>query len=150
MPTDIFTEWTDDDFDELGWNNNRVYGFILPGRSRKFTLLLDYALRNPLSKDSFSQWELVPVQLTFENVINLVLNIDSGNYSETDIVNVVRQAGGHTPNGKMQQWDYRIELSPYGLITFTATSFIQTSLAASSSSEKYDLDRENTFLVKRE
>jgi hypothetical protein len=134
--------WSEESFDEMRWNNNRLYGLFLPGRSHKFTLLLDYCLRNTMTNPNNKKWQLVPVQLTFENVINLKINTDHQNYTETDIVSISRENKKLTPNGKIFNWDYSIHLSPEGSISFTSTGFKQITLSAPILSETYDLDRE--------
>jgi len=139
--------WTDTDFTMMGWNNNRLYGWVLPGRNHQLVLLIDYSLRNPISDKEFGKWELVPVELIFENVINLKISLDMENYSELDIVNIERTNKRPTPNGRMIYWDYLIKLTNEAFISFTSTGFIQKTLSNPVVSETYDLDRESEFLT---
>ena len=137
--------WTDSDFTMMGWNNTRLYGWVFPGRNHQFLLLLDYTLRNPITDESFANYELVPVELAFENVVNLKINLHMENYSEIDIVNIERTNKRLTPNGKMTYWDYSITLSNEGLISFSATGYTQKTLSNPVVSETYDLGRESVF-----
>lgn len=138
-------KWEDKDFDQLGWNNNRVYGFMLPGRRHKFKLFLDYAIQNPISDTEIGKWELVPVELVFADVVNLRIDLDIENFSEIGIVNIERGNRRPTPNGKLVYWDYVIDVSPGNSIAFSSTSFTQTAVANSVISDAYDLDREKTL-----
>lgn len=142
--------WSDADFALLGWNNNRLYGWVLPGRNHQLTLFLDYSLRNPIANNDFGKWELVPVELIFENVVNLKINLNMENYSEVDITSINRNNKHLTPNNKMTYWDYKINLSCEGFISFTSTGFNQKTLSSPIVSETYDLGRESVFLQRNE
>ena len=139
-------KWTDFDFPKLGWKASRLYGWILPGRQHQFVLFIDYCLRHPITNPEFNQYELVPAELIFENVIGLKINLDMDSYSELDIVNIERINNRPSPNGKITLWDYTVSLSREGSISFTSTGFTQTTLSEPVITDNFDLDRETEFL----
>lgn len=139
--------WNDSDFTELNWNLTRLGGLMLPGVSHELIFLLDYALRNPMDFSDEKKWELVPVSLTFYNVVNLKIEIDLGNYTELDIVHISREWRGYTPNGKLNYWHFRIDLNPSGIVSFLSTSFNQTAIEDSEVTENYSFERESKVLA---
>lgn len=136
------TVWTDKDFSELGWNSCRLYAVVLPGRRHELKLILDYSLHTPQPSDMRGIWELVPVELLFQNVVDLEICLRTEKLSEIDIINIVRENRRPTPNSKHEYEDYRIYLSNDGILTFAATGFKQIATADSAMSSRPDLDRE--------
>jgi len=134
--------WSDEDYDKLGWNMSRLYGFRLPGRNHRMIFDLDYILESPLNKTPHGIYKIAPATLEFFNVVDLKIQMDQGKFGETSFVSLERSNLRLTPNGKMNYWDYRIELSPDALIEFTSTGFRQTLLEGPTISEFPDLDRE--------
>lgn len=139
--------WSEKDFTNMGWNSSRLYGLLLPGRNHKLTLMLDYVLQRPKSGISdLKQWELIPVNLIYENVVDLEIKITMSKYTEIDIIDVSRSNERLTPNGKMTYWDYYIELSSDNFLQFTATNFTQRAIANPVVTKNSDLNREGDFL----
>jgi len=142
-------EWTNRDFTTLGWNASRLYGWILPGREHKFLLHIDYCLKTPITDQAIGKYEIVPVELIFEDVVGLKINIDLDNYTELDITHIERTNKRSSPNGKLTYWDFHVSLSVGGEISFTSTGFTQTTLSNPIITEGFDLDREIKLLGRR-
>lgn len=136
------TVWTDKDYNQLGWNMSRLYGLSLPGRQHIMSFQLDYVLESPLNNTDHGTWKVAPAKLEFFDVVDLKIQLDQNNYSETSFVSLERSNMRPTPNGKLNYWDYRIEFSPDAVIEFTSTGFRQTLLEEPTITEFQDLDRE--------
>ena len=145
-----FQEWDESDFPDLGWSNSRFYGFNFPGRQHTLHLSIDYALDGPLTTKSSTHrtniWTLIPVDLYFYNVSNFEFRLSMGKQSEVYIQGIYRTNERKTPNGKLVQWDYELDLYEAGSLEFAATGFEQRAASDPITSFTSDLDREASFL----
>ena len=113
--------WTDNDFDEMGWHDSRLYQLKFPDEDCNFILYIDYIFEWVKYKDRYKFW-VSPCEMVFKNVIDLNLNLLFENSIGIDIDLIKREEMGLTPNGKMTDWKYQIE-TDRGRIEFTSTGF---------------------------
>lgn len=116
-------KWSEKDFDIMNWYDNRLYSITFDTQSFKIAFDIDYILEWANSLDSFL---VAPCKLNFENVHNIVINIDFGNTQNIIINKILRENNRKTPNENFTEWFYVIE-TDVGNISFWATGFIQMS-----------------------
>jgi len=134
---EIKEKWTDDDFDEMGWHDSKLYQLKFLDENYHFTLYLDYIFEWVKEKEGYKFW-VSPCVLTFENVVNLNLNLSFENNIGVYIVAIDREKIGFTPNGKMMEWKYLIE-TDRGNIEFASTGFKMERISEPVLTESQDL-----------
>ena len=137
---EIREKWTDDDFEEMGWHDSRLYQIKFPNEECDFTLFLDYIFQwvKPKEGEEFFKFWVSPCELTFKNVVDLDINISFKNAVGIDISKIKREKIGLTPNGKMMEWKYIIETDK-GNIEFLSTGFTMETISEPILSEGQDL-----------
>jgi hypothetical protein len=127
------TRWTDADFESLSWHDNHVHGLGLREGEYggQLVLDLDYISEWRCGADKTCRFMLAPAELTFENVTDLEIGIDSRGIAmgPLSIGEIRREATEHTNQFGRCWW--RIALnSPKGDIAFQASGFVQELRAA--------------------
>ncbi|AFM02656.1 hypothetical protein Fleli_0157 [Bernardetia litoralis DSM 6794] len=117
-------EWTEEDFDIMGWHDSYVHSISFPNQELNLTFDIDYIFDWVLNNENnlYSFW-VSPCYFTFKNVTDLRLNIDFQDYVGLHIDNIERHSPYLTPNGKLFLWSYKI-ISNIGEITFKSTGYI--------------------------
>lgn len=115
--------WTEKDFDQMGWHDARIYGFVFyPTDEYRTDLIfdIDYILEwvNPVPPEEYFSFWVSPCTLKFENIYDLQIEIDQyGNdlpaIEDVELVSV---------ENEIYQWN--IELSE-GYISFKSSGFKQ-------------------------
>lgn len=134
---EIKQKWSDENFDEMDWYDNRLYAIIFDTQHFSIIFDIDYILKWAESWDKFL---LAPCRLSFGNVSNTVINIDFGNTQNIIISKIRRENKRNSPNDKFTEWFYTIE-TDVGNINFWATGFIQISNSEPIWNEERDLNR---------
>jgi hypothetical protein len=115
-------KWTNNDFDEMGWHDSRLYKIKFPDDEFNFTIYLDYIFKWEKGNDGFFKFWVSPCEMIFKNVFNLDMNISFKKSINIDIDNIKRDKAGLTPNGKMTNWNFLIETDK-GFIELMGTDF---------------------------
>ena len=137
--------WTDEDFNEMGWHDSRLYSISLPNEKYKISFDIDYIFRWERDGDNISGFWVAPCLMEFYNVSEFRVQIppkDNGGYNIIgfDISDVTRGEIQSTPNdAKVRR--YKIE-GEGGLIEFDAMGFVMTVKDAPVFSQNQSLGRE--------
>lgn len=74
--------WTQDDYEQMGWHDGSIYGFIFmpvgDGGTTNIIFDIDYIFKwvNPIPPEqTFSFW-VAPCSLVFKDTFDLVINVD--------------------------------------------------------------------------
>lgn len=113
--------WTNSDFEEMGWHDNRIYKITFPNKSFNFSLYLDYIFDWDRTN---SKCLISPCELVFENVSNLKVNLDFQDTSLLFINEIKRSESKPSINNKTLIWYYDIGCD-IGTISFNSTGFKQ-------------------------
>lgn len=113
--------WTDSEFKNMGWHDSRLYSIAFPDESLKFVLNIDYIFK---WEEATKKFWVAPCILTFEDTLNLKIDIDFKNSTGIDIVSIGRDNKRLSPNGKIVIWDYSIETDK-GIISFESSGYQQ-------------------------
>lgn len=132
--------WSDSDFADMGWNDNRVYSIVIPDEDFKLSLDIDYIFKWEKDRDTYSGFWVSPCNLTFFNVSGFKSEIDYKDRNLLFISEIKRSNERLAPNKKFMVWDYEIECDN-GLISFSATGFEQVVRTQPVLSESLDLDK---------
>ena len=116
--------YSDAEFNDMGWHDNRVYNIGIPTEDNKFKLDIDYIFEWSKEGDEYSGFWVSPCEIVFKDVYGLKINIDFTQYVLLFISTITRENKRLSPNGKAEIWDYKIELDN-GSIEFSATGFEQ-------------------------
>lgn len=136
----VKNRWTNDDFEQMGWHDCRVYSVALPEEDFSLKLDIDYIFRwDERPGGGYSFW-VSPCDLVFLNVSDFSARLHYGNRMLLFISDLKRGNQRLSPNGKMMVWDYEIECDQ-GTITFSATGFEQIVRSQPKASETQDLGR---------
>ena len=135
-------EWSEKDFNIMGWHDATLYEMYFPNENHKFILNLDYIFKwvKSKSEEKYSFW-VSRCKLSFHNVTNLKINLNFENGVGIYIHDIERKGIGLTPNGKMMDWQYEIETDK-GQITFITTGFIQEVISNPILSDSQSLPHE--------
>ncbi|MDI9857718.1 hypothetical protein [Flectobacillus roseus] len=140
MTETIIPLWTNEDFNNMGWHDNRLYGIIFDTQNFRISLDIDYIFE---WSDSWKSFLVAPCSLNFENVSNTNIKIEFGDTQNIIISCVKRINESKTPNGNLQ-WFFIIE-TDVGDISFWATGFTQKLRDEPIWSTAQDLDRIPSF-----
>ncbi len=120
--------WTEEDFEQMGWHDARVWGLAFIQESSEFLLDLDYVLEWIAPKDGerhYTFWT-VPATLIFENVVDLHLDLEP--FSDFSIAGIARSDPGVPRNaasiGKDKDWLWQIDCH-VGSIRFRSVGYKQ-------------------------
>lgn len=140
MNKNIKLVWTDEDFENMGWHDNRLYGIIFDTQEFRLSFDIDYIFE---SSDSWDSFLVAPSNLNFENVSNTSIKIDFNNTQNIIISQVLRINERKTPYGNLE-WFYIIE-TDVGEISFWATGYVQNIRAKPIWITSQDLNRRPSF-----
>jgi hypothetical protein len=106
--TENIRVYTTKDFDALNWHDCKIYGLAFDDVSFKFYIDIDLIIEwiNPIGKDGGYKFKIAPATLVFENVWNLVFDIDT---NLTLSIDDVSMQNPHLPKNK----DYIPEIMEY-------------------------------------
>ncbi|AXG73397.1 hypothetical protein DVK85_03775 [Flavobacterium arcticum] len=124
--------WTEEDFDQMGWHDANIYGFIIRKQEEDWTsdllLDIDYIFKwvNPHPPNQFFTFWVAPCTLVFKECFNLKMDIGTENYSVSPLeisdfflIKKIR------PNSEGSiYYECKIELHQ-GEITFESSGFEQ-------------------------
>lgn len=85
--------WTEDDFEQMGWHDARIYAFAFVPEEFEFVLDIDYILEwvDPAAGETYFKFWVAPATLVFENVHELVINLEpDGSYNDIGIQDLSR------------------------------------------------------------
>lgn len=118
--------YTTKDFDALNWHDCKIYGLAFDDVTFKFYLDIDLIIEwiNPAGKGEGYKFKIAPATLVFENVWNLVFDIDT---NLTLSIDDVTMQNPHLPKNKdylpeIMEYDWSISLLQ-GEITFKSIGF---------------------------
>lgn len=118
--------YTTIDFKNLNWHDCKIYGFAFDETKFKFYLDIDLIFEwiKLSNEDEGYQFKIAPATLVFENVWNLIFDIDTN--LSLSIDNVLMQ-NPHFPRNKeflseIKEYDWAIKLLQ-GEITFKSIGF---------------------------
>lgn len=88
MSIDTFAKslWTDAEFDQISFHDNRVYAHAVLLEEYAFLLDIDYIVEwlHPSVGNNAYSFRVSPATLRFENIFNLKVNLELGNVFEMD------------------------------------------------------------------
>jgi hypothetical protein len=120
--------WTDNDYDQMGWHDSRVYAIAFDDKEFRFMLDIDYIFQwiHPLEGETYFKFWVAPVTLIFENIWDLKINIDSNGGLEIDDIH---RSNPNLPKNadfvnNRTEYDWIIE-TQQGEITFKSIGFKQ-------------------------
>jgi len=135
---DVKENWTDSDFDELGWHDCRLYGIVLPDENFTLAFDLDYIFKWEKVLNGFNFW-ISPCDLVFRDISGLKVDIDYKDSMLMFVSELKRTNSRLSPNGKLMLWDYCVECDN-GQITFSSSGFTQKIRLQPVLSETQDLN----------
>jgi hypothetical protein len=117
------TVWTEKEFATLGWHDSKVWGFWANTEEYEFSIDLDYLFKwvEPAEEDTYYKFWVAPVTMVFENAHSIEFDILS-QLGEIEVANLHMENERKTPNGKLDQFDFRFECQE-GEIKISATGF---------------------------
>ena len=123
-------QWSDQDFESMGWHDNFIESLIFPDENLKLCLNINYILDWIPQKITGHcyKFRVALAKLSFHNVLNLTFKLNFENSTSIFINEIVRCSKRLSPNKKMHIWDYRI-ITDQGDITFDSTGFTQTLIS---------------------
>ena len=72
----IKTVWTEKDFDQMGWHDNKIYAITFNVNNSEISLDIDYILQwiNPEKGETDFKFKVAPSTLVFRNIYNLKID----------------------------------------------------------------------------
>lgn len=149
--------FTEEDFETMGWHDNRVYAMAFRTEEFAFVLDIDYITKwvEPEPSSSNYSFLIAPATLTFWNVRDLLFDIESGN-AGLQLSSISRELLGAPRNAEYikrdQEWLWTLEFVE-GEIQLKSVGFRQTLRRRPIMSERYELsanDRGNLFITPTE
>ena len=136
--------WTDNDFEQMGWHDCRLYGFFFDYKNFDLVLNIDYIfewVKDQNNPNKFIGFQVAPCSLIFEACTDLKISIDLNNTSDIIINRLKRENPRLTPNGKFTEMDYFIDLNNENTLSFSAIGYRQILNDKPTFSENQDLGR---------
>jgi hypothetical protein len=118
--------WNENDFEQMGWHDNKIYALAFKDEDFEFVLDIDYILKwvQPEKNDTQFKFWVVPATLVFRNVWDLNINLESN--VKLEIQDLFRENPHPPKNAKhieeSTEYDWRIETHS-GEITFKSVGF---------------------------
>jgi len=120
--------WSDNDFDQMGWHDSKVYAIAFDDENFQFMLDIDYIFQwiHPQEGETYFKFWVSPVTLVFENVWDLNINLDSNCRLE---INNIQRCNPEKPKNadfvnNRTQYDWLVE-TQQGEIVFKSVGFKQ-------------------------
>jgi hypothetical protein len=136
--------WTNDDIDNMGFHDCRLYSVSFPGDTLKLKMDIDYIfdwiLNNDRHKyDNTYSFMVAPCILVFDDVIDLKINLDFKNNVGIDILSLEQTYIKST--NKIKSYKYEIE-TDLGDIEFVSSGFTMQVCQPPILSEGQNLNRQ--------
>jgi hypothetical protein len=131
--------WTDKDFGTISWHDNVIHSIAFPKEDLLLRISLDYILEWKLiSATNRYQFVVAPAILEFNNVLNLSMSLNFGEYTGLHIDEITRKNKRKSFNGQLWIYDYAI-VTDRGKIEFNSTGFKQklTNVPKETNSQTY-------------
>jgi hypothetical protein len=115
--------WTQEDFEQMGWHDCKIWSFIANSYEYEFLIDLDYIFKwvQPSEGESYFKFWVAPVTMVFENSFDVKIDIQS-QLGEIEIACLHMENSKETINKKFVEHTYRFECHQ-GEILLTATGF---------------------------
>jgi len=131
----------------MGWHDNYIHAISFDPENYSFSLDIDYIHKwIMVDGDNNFEFAISPAKLTFNNISNLKLSVDfSGCLPEMSIDRIEMKNERPTANKKLSEYDFLIVLNwpeNGGEMSFSATGFVQRSLAAAALYEEQKIPAE--------
>lgn len=143
MNNEIPTEWTDADFDSMGWHDNTIHGISISNPSEGYdfdlTFEIDYILEWISTAEEPYKFSVSPATLTFKDVDKLKYDIELG-YKESMIIDeITRQKN---PGFNNYRWIIHIQSvgGRDNKIEFDASGFKQVLTSEPLITKSQDLE----------
>ena len=141
--------WTEADFEDLGWHDNHVHGFnIREGEygAGRLILDLDYICEWRCGTDKKCTFMLAPADLVFRDVTDLRISVDYKNLAlgPLSIGEIRREVATRTDRYTGYRWQILFNL-PEGDISFKASGFNQVLRASPTHSSHQFLTEKERF-----
>jgi hypothetical protein len=118
--------WTENDFEQMGWHDTRIYSLAFFPDTSEFAMDLDYILRwvYPQAGETHFWFWVAPVTMVFENVHDIQCDIQTN--TGLEIADITRE-NPQTPKNmefitKSTEWTWNIECQE-GLISLKAAGY---------------------------
>lgn len=114
-------QWSEKDFDTMGWHDNHIYALAFNEEDFKLLLDIDYILEwvHPNENETYFKFWIAPATLVFKNVKDLSINIEGS--LDIEIEEIQRE---EVKNGNRVEYDWKI-VTGIGLICFTSSGYEQ-------------------------
>ena len=132
--------WTQEDFDQLGWHDCRMYSLSLPNDVSEVCFEIDYILEWIKEGNHYTKYLVAPCRLTFSSVRDFTVEIKQKNQLCAFISQISRSVDSKNEHGEINRWHYIIELD-VGTLSFSSSEFVQVLLAEPILSKTQDLNR---------
>jgi len=116
-------QWTDFDFEQMGWHDSKLYAIGIPDEKLELSLDIDYIFKWENTGNEAYEFWVSPCTLTFRDVLNLKVNFDLFDSTGIDILSITRKIDKQVSN-EVTIWSYFVETDK-GSISFVATGFNQ-------------------------
>ena len=117
-------QWSQDDFDKMGWHDNRVYAMAFNGDNYELSLDIDYICKWVKKEKSLLYW-VAPATLVFRNVYDLEFSAEQ---LEVTILDIEKGAPTLPENAafieEQEEFEWIIETTG-GEITFKSVGYAQ-------------------------
>jgi hypothetical protein len=148
--------WDDNDFEQMGWHDSKIYGIAFKDDKFELMLDIDYILEwlHPKENESNFKFWVAPATLVFRNVWDLKLSLE-GNLSLE--IQDIHRANPRPPKNSKHieepfEYDWIIETNN-GEITFQSVGYKQYFRMAPILSDLQKIDsplRGNSFDIREE
>jgi hypothetical protein len=125
-------QWTNADYNNLGWHDNRVHSIAIHASERHYGSLeldIDYILEWLRTDGPEFNYKVAPATLIFVEVIDLKVSLDYETLSAEVVpfsIDTISREAFPYPNGK-PSFRWSIEIAwPQGNISFIAAGFTMT------------------------
>jgi hypothetical protein len=125
-------QWTDADYHNLGWHDNRVHSFVIHASECHYGCLeldIDYILEWLRTDGPEFNYKVAPATLIFVEVVDLKVSLDYETLTAEVVpfsIDTIARESFTFPNGK-PSFRWSIEIAwPQGTISFISTGFTMT------------------------
>lgn len=117
---EIRWEWSDQDFENMGWHDSRLYSISLPREDFGIHLDIDYIFDSALQNEG--SYFIAPCTLIFDNVNSLRCEIDSVHLMQSYISQMTKSYIRDANNPVYKIYEYKID-GNFGRIILQGTGF---------------------------
>ncbi len=118
-------EWTDADYEQMGWHDAHVHAFAASPETYEFLLDIDYIVRweGPDPAEGYYTFWVAPATLVFHNASAIEVHIGPSQ-GDMQILDLERTDEQLTPNGTMTYWQWS-SFGVAGHFSLRATGYTQ-------------------------